>query len=369
MKKNSRNESRKKNQTSKQPEERLTVGIDLGDKTSQYSVQDIGGEEIEAGKVCTSKEGLTKHFAGLSRRRFIIEAGAQSTWVRAHLEAMGHEVIVANPRQVPGITRSTQKSDPKDAHKLAMYGRVDVRIVHPIQPRSLETQQDRATLRAREGLVRVRTKLINMVRGLSKAMGERLPKCGAEQFAGRVREVLVAGLRPSLIPVLDTIEELNRQIEVVDERIEQLGREKYPETARLQQVWGVGRRTALCFVLSLEDPHRLDKSRAAGVVVGLGPKKSQSGESDPQLGISKTGDRQLRWLLVECAQRVVSKRAPDSDLKRWGLKLCERGGKNAKKRAMVAVARKLAVLLHKLWRSGETYDPLYNSKRQTALAA
>lgn len=369
MTENSRKKSRKTKQTAKQPEERLTVGIDLGDVTSHYSVQTIAGEEIETGKVATSKEGLTKHFAGVARRRFIVEAGAHCNWVRVHLEAMGHEVIVANPRQVPGITRSTQKSDPKDANKLAMYGRVDVRILHPIQPRSLETQQDRAALRAREGLVRARTKLINMVRGLAKAVGERLPKCGAEQFAGRAREGMAEGLRPSLIPVLDGIEALNRQIEVVEQTIEQLAREKYPETARLQQVWGVGRLTALCFVLSLEDPNRLDKSRAAGVVVGLGPGKSQSGERDPQLGISKTGDRQLRWLLVECAQQGLSKRAPDSDLKRWGLKLCDRGGKNAKKRAIVAVARKLAVLLHKLWRSGETYEPLYNSKRQTAAAA
>ena len=344
------------------------MGIDLGDVTSHYVVQNVAGEAVESGKVATTREGLSKHFDGVARRRFIVEAGTHSNWVRVHLEGMGHEVIVANPRHIPGITRSTQKSDPKDAEKLAMYGRVDPRILHPIQHRSLETQQDRAVLRGREAMVQARTQLINCARGLAKSVGERLPKCDAEQFPARVREQLPAGLRTSILPLVEAVEKLSGQVEKLDETMKGM-EEKYAETRRLKQVWGVGRQTALCFVLALEDAERLDKSRAAGVVVGLGPKKGQSGGRDPQLGISKTGDRQLRWLLVECAQRILSNRAPDSDLRRWGLKLCNRGGKSAKKRAIVAVARRLAVLLHKLWRSGDTYDPFYNSKRETAAAA
>jgi transposase len=340
------------------------VGIDLGDRHSCYSVQNEAGEEVESGKLPTTQAGLRKHWEGEGPHRIVIEAGTSSNWVRTELEAMGHEVIVANPREVPGITRSGNKSDPEDAFKLALYGRVDARILHPIQHRSLEAQRDLAVIRARAGLVAARTQLINMSRGLAKNLGERLASCGSEQFARRVKRDLPAELAGSLGPVLKTVETLNEQIREQDAEIERLVREKYPEALRLQQVWGVGPVTALCYVLTLEDPERYLQSRSVGAFLGLRPKRSQSGQRDPQLGISKTGDRQLRWLLVECAQRVMSKKAPDSDLKRWGLQLCERGGKNAKKRAIVAVARKLAVLLHKLWKSGAVYDPLYGSKRR-----
>jgi transposase len=328
------------------------VGIDLGDRHSCYSVQNEAGEEVESGKLPTTQAGLRKHWEGEGPHRIVIEAGTSSNWVRTELEGMGHEVIVANPREVPGITRSGNKSDPEDAFKLALYGRVDARILHPIQHRSLEAQRDLAVIRARAGLVAARTQLINMSRGLAKNLGERLASCGSEQFARRVKRDLPAELVGSLGPVLKTVETLNEQIRELDTGIERLVREKYPEALRLQQVWGVGPVTALCYVLTLEDPERYLQSRSVGALLGLRPKRSQSGQRDPQLGISKTGDRQLRWLLVECAQRVMSKKGPDSDLKRWGLQLCERGGKNAKKRAIVAVARKLAVLLHKLWKSG-----------------
>ena len=369
MKKNSKSVAKRASKAKRRQDEQLTVGIDLGYRFSWYSIQNAAGEEIESGKIATTREALSKHFGGEPRRRIVIEAGTHSNWVRTHLEKLGQEVIVANPREIPGITRSSNKSDPNDAGKLALYGRVDPRILHPIQHRSLEAQQDLAVLRSRHALVGARTKLINAARGLAKSLGHRLAKCGSEQFAQRAGQELGVELEPSLRPMLPAIEGLNQQIRELDHTIQRVAQDKYPESARLDQVWGVGVQTALAYVLTLEKAERFAKSRTAGSFIGLQPKRSQSGGRDPQLGISKAGNGHLRWLLVECAQRILSRRAPDSQLRQWGLKLCERGGKNAKKRAIVAVARKLSVLWHKLWASGEAYDPWHGRRQQQSAVA
>jgi transposase len=161
-----------------------------------------------------------------------------------------------------------------------------------------------------------------------------------------------------LLPLVQLAEGLSACIQGYDRRIEELASEKYGPTKLLRQVKGVGPITALAYVLTLEKPERFPKSRDVGPYLGLVPKQEDSGESQPQLGISKAGDRMLRKLLVGSAQYILGPFGPDTDLRRYGLRLCERGGKNAKKRAAVAVARKLAVLLHRLWVSGEVYEPL-----------
>jgi transposase len=131
----------------------------------------------------------------------------------------------------------------------------------------------------------------------------------------------------------------------------------------------VGPLTALCFVLTVEDPHRFERSRSVGAYLGLVPATARSGARDPQKRISKEGDEMMRKLLVSCSHYVLGPFGSDSDLRRHGEKIASRGGKNAKKRSVVAVARKLAVLLHRLWVTGETYDPLYNGRRHGGLAA
>jgi len=138
--------------------------------------------------------------------------------------------------------------------------------------------------------------------------------------------------------------------------------ERYPRTRLLRQVPGVGPVTALAFVLALADPSRFRSSRSVGAYLGLRPRRSDSGESMPELRITKAGNGAVRRLLVQCAQYILGPFGPESDLRGWGLKLAGRGGKRAKRVAVVAVARKLSVLLHRLWVSGENYDPLRNSK-------
>jgi len=182
-------------------------------------------------------------------------------------------------------------------------------------------------------------------------------------------EALPADMRERLRPLLEQVESLTEQIKKLETKIEQIARTEYPETALLRQVSGVGTLIALTFVLTLEDRERFQKSRDVGCYVGLRPKQSESGQSQPQLRITKEGDRYLRQLLVQGAHLILNRRGPDTDLKRWGLKLAERGGKNAKKRAIVAVARKLAVLLHRLWVTAEVYEPLRQAARSAQQAA
>ena len=343
-----------------------TIGIDLGDRTSHYVVVDGSGEVVEEGRIRTRAEDLARRFENVPRRRVILEVGTQSSWVARALAEWGHEVVLANPRQVPLIHGSRDKSDPVDAESLARVGRLDPALLHPVVPRSARTMVDRSRLRGRDALVRARTLLVNHVRGSVKVHGERVPACSAPAFARRAREALSPDLRRILEPLLQTIEQLTVSIRTTDGELEQLAQERYPVTTQLREVTGVGVVTALAFVLTIEDPERFTSSRSVGSYLGLRPRRAQSGDRDPQLGITKEGDPYTRRVLVNAAQYILGPFGPDTDLRRFGLRLSERGGKAAKKRAVVAVARKLAVLLHRLWITGEPYEPLREASRRAA---
>jgi transposase len=292
--------------------------------------------------------------------------------VQEVVAGFGHEVLVANARRMHGSKRRRRKNDRIDAALLARLGRVDPKALYPIQHRSSEVREDLLILHARELLVESRTKLISAVRSMVKTMGSRLPSSYTEGFARKMAALIPAEIRMTVQPLLGLIAQLSEEIKSYEKRIEQLAREKYMHTELLRQVTGVGSVTSLAYALTLESPLRFKKSRDVGPYVGLAPRQEDSGENQPQLGISKAGDRMLRKLLVGSAHYILGPFGPDCDLRRFGTKLCARGGKNAKKRATVAVARKLAVLLHRLWISGEVYEPLRNASRvataQTAAA-
>jgi transposase len=350
----------------------LTIGMDLGDRTSRYCILDGNGEQVREGSVGTTKAAMTQLYGQLKKSRIALEVGTHSPWISRLLNAMGHEVIVANPRQLKLITESSRKDDRVDAEMLARLARVDPKLLRPIRQRGEEAQMDLMVIRARAALVEARTALVNAVRGFSKTVGERLAACDTDQMGVEKMAELPAGLQKVLEPLLSQVEALTAGIQKHDREIEQIARVKYPETQLLTQVGGVGTWIALTFVLTVEDKNRFEHSRDVGCYVGLKPKRGDSGESQPQLRITKEGDVYLRTLLVQGAHHILSERSRDSDLKRWGLKLAERGGKNAKKRAIVAVARKLGILLHVLWVTGEVYEPLRNSnaaERQSRKAA
>jgi len=340
----------------------VTVGMDLGDKTSRYCMLDENGEVSLEASVATTKKVMRQVFATMKRCRVAIEVGTHSPWVSRLLKSFGHEVIVANARQVQLISKSSRKNDRMDAQTLARLARVDPRLLRPIQHRSEQAQGHLRVIRVRAALVEARTMLVNAARGLTKATGERLPSCDADQMSVERMEPLPAGLQNPLRPLLEEVESLTEKIRALDQQVEQIARTDYPETDLLRQVSGVGPLIALTFVLTVEDRERFQKSRDVGCYLGLRPRQSDSGESEPQLRITKEGDTYLRKVLVQGAHCIMGRRGTDTDLKRWGLKLSARGGKNAKKRAVVAVARKLSILLHRLWVTGEVYEPLRNSQ-------
>ena len=343
--------------------DRLTVGVDLGDQWSHFCILGLQGETLSEGQVQTREAEVAEFFQALPPARVVMEVGTHSPWMQEVVAGEGHEVLVANPRLMEGSKRRKRKNDRIDAKKLARLGRVDPPSLHPIRHRSREVRQDLVVLRAREALVAARTELINATRGLVKSMGTRLPKCSSPSFEHKVKDAIPEKIREALLPLVQLAGALSACIQSYDQKIEELG-EKYGHTKLLRQVKGVGPITSLAYVLTLENPEHFAKSREVGPYLGLVPKQEDSGESQPQLGISKTGDTMLRKLLVGSAHYILGPFGPDTDLRRYGLRLCERGGKNAKKRAAVAVARKLAVLLHRLWVSGEVYEPLgYASSR------
>lgn len=339
----------------------ITIGIDLGDRFSHCCVLEGEGRVLTEGRVRTTPEGLARCFQGLPPTRIAIEAGTHSRWIHRLLSEWGHEVIVANSRAVQLIASSNRKSDQADAQVLARLARVDPKLLAPIQHCEQSSYPDVAELNARDLLVRTRTRLINAVRGMVKTAGFRLPPIGPESFASKAGPLIPEQLKSALLPLVQTICEVTLRIRESEKRLDRIARTQYPETLRLRQVHGVGPVTALQFVLTVGDPLRFRKSRDLGPYIGLVPKKRQSGEVDKQMRISKAGNCRLRSLLVQCSQFVLGRFGPDSDLKRWGCAIASRGGKNGKRRAIVAVARKLAVLLHRLWVSGDTYHPLYNA--------
>jgi transposase len=346
--------------------DRLTVGVDLGDKWSNYCILGLDGETLVEGELQTSQQDFSEFFSAVMPARVVMEVGTHSAWARDVVAGCGHEVLVANPRQMEGPKRRKRKNDRIDAHKLARVGRMDPQSLFQIIHRSAEVRRDLTALRARDALVSVRTEVINTMRGLVKGQGGRLPKCSTRSFAKKMESGLPAEVRDLLLPLLNAVETVSHSIELYDAKIDELATKKYPHTSLLRQVKGVGPLTSLAYVLTLENPNRFPKSRDVGPYLGLVPKQEDSGDRQPQLRISKMGDVMVRRLLVVSAQYIVGPFGPDTDLRRYGLRLCERGGKNAKKRAVVAVARKLAVLLHKLWVSGEVYDPLRHAPPQSA---
>jgi transposase len=284
--------------------------------------------------------------------RIAIEAGTHSPWVSRLLEECAHEVLVANSRKTRLIYSNKRKTDEVDAENLARLARVDPKLLYPLKHRNEDSQAHMALIRSREALVSCRTQLVNHVRGAVKSFGARLPKCPARSFHKKAPEHIPEALRPALGPILEQIGSLTESIRQYDRKVETACEELYPETELLRQVEGIGPLTALTFVLTLEDPYRFEKSRSVGAYLGLVPARDQSGDRDPQRRISKEGDELLRKLLVSCAHYILGPFGSDSDLRRHGQKIASRGAKNAKKRAVVAVARKLAVVLHSLWVSG-----------------
>jgi len=343
----------------------ITIGMDLGDKKIMVCVLNENIEKILKKEISNSKKELNKLISKYKNSKIIValETGTHSPWISRHLEKLGCEVLVGNSRKLRMIYKNDRKSDEQDAEMLARIAKLDPELLSPIKHRSEKCHADLTLVKSRVVLLDSRKKIINNIRSISKTFGERLPSCTAKYFHKKVLEFIPEILKESLLPLLETIEHLTKQIDYFDKKMTELSEEKYPETKILKQITGVGPITSLAFVLTLETPDKFEKSRDVGAFLGMVPRRDQSGRIDKQLPISKKGDSYVRQSLVNCAQYILGVFGKDCDLRRFGERIMIRGGKNGKKRAVVAVARKLSVLMHKLWKTGDIYDPFYNSNK------
>lgn len=330
------------------------IGMDVSDRYSHLCILGPDGEVEEESRLATSSDALWRRFRDFSRSRVALEVGTHSPWIGRLLVDLGHEVILANPSRVRSIYASNDKSDRVDAEMLARLARSDPRLLYPVAIRSEEQQRGLMVVRARRTLVETRTKLVNHVRGTCKSLGVRLPKCDAQSFHRSVVSLVPEDILSILEPLFYQLGLIEEGIKGFDRRIKEMAC-KLDGAEVLQSVDGVGELTAVTYLLTIGDPSRFRRSREVGSYLGLRPKRSQSGEMDKQLRITRAGDTYLRSLLVNCAHRVLRGSAPDSALRRWGMSIVARGGRGAKKRAVVAVARKLSVILHRLWVTGEEY--------------
>jgi transposase len=262
---------------------KVTAGLDLGDNYSYLCFIDThSGEIFEEGRLRTTPEALRRRFASEPSLRIAMETGTHSPWVSRLLEECGHEVLVANARKLRLIYANKKKTDEIDAENLARLARVDPKLLYPVRHRGQGSQAHMALIRSRQALIGCRTQLVNHIRGAVNSFGARLPKCPARSFHNRAPEHIPEALRPALGPVLEQIASLTERIRDYDRKLQTISKESYPESELLCQVEGIGPLTALTFVLTLEDPHRFERSRSVGAYLGLVPATDRSGDRDPQ---------------------------------------------------------------------------------------
>lgn len=338
--------------------DKRTIGLDLGDRRHHACVLDTDGEVLAEEVIVNTREVLLAFLERYPGATVVMETGTHSPWISRVAAGKGHPVIVANARKLRAISQSPSKCDREDAQMLARLGRADPKLLSPVRHRSEGTQRALVRLKVREALVRSRVNLVNSVRFLLKSLGVFVSSSiKAMAFTRKVRAQLAEADAALVAPLLAAIDALNAQIKELDRELETLARERYPMTERLRQIPGVGPLTALCFVLTLESPEHFAEARSVGAYLGLVPRRDQSGEGDKQLGITKAGHAQLRCLLVNCAHYILGPFGPPCQLREAGARIAARGGKSAKKRAVIAVARKLAVTLLALWKTGADYQP------------
>jgi transposase len=332
------------------------LGLDLGDRSHYVCVLDATGQIQHEGTLVNDRVALALLLTQYPAATVALEAGTHSPWISRYLTGLGATVIVANPRKLHAISRHERKCDRRDAVMLARLARADVALLHPLQHGSAQAQHDLLGLKLRDSLVRTRVNLINTVRFTLKSLGHAVSNPSSEAFHKSILTAVPAECLPVVQPVLAVLALLTEKIKLLERDLVARSKKDYPVTQRLQQIAGVGPLTALCFVLKIGEPGRFGRSRDVGPYLGLCPGRDQSGGTDKQLRISKCGDGLLRRLLVSAAHYILGPFGPACALRAYGEHLVGTSARE-KKRAVVAVARKLAVLLVSLWKHGTDYEP------------
>jgi transposase len=319
-------------------------------------VLDATGQIVREASLPNTRPALSQLLADFPRATVALEAGTHSPWISRYLTGLGAMVFVANPRKLHAISRNERKCDRRDAQMLARLARADVALLHPIKHGTAQAQHDLLGLKLRDALVRTRVNLINTVRFTLKSLGHSVCNPSSESFHKTVLADIPADCLPVVQPLLTVLTQVTEQIKGMERDLVQRSKKDYPVTERLQQISGVGPLTALCFVLKIGDPERFSRGRDVGAYLGLCPRRDQSGGTDKQLRISKCGDGMMRRLLVSAAHYILGPFGPACALRAYGQHLQGTSARE-KKRAVVAVARKLAVLLLSLWKHGTDYEP------------
>jgi len=335
------------------------IGIDLGDKKHHVCATGTDGVILQEFTIPNDRAAFKKLSEDYPQAAVAIEVGAHSPWISRYLTNAGMNVTVANARKLRAIYQNDRKCDQLDARMLAKLLRADRDLLSPIQHGSEQAQKDLISLKIRDSLVRQRVNIIATIRGVLKSLGLRIPTSSSEAFHHRAETFLTAHpeLADAITPALQSIKSLTDQIKHYEKTIQQSARQHHPQAMALQKIPSIGPITSMVFVLSIEDPRRFKDPRDIGAYLGLVPRRDQSGGSDKQLPISKAGNKYLRALLTQCAQYLLGRYGPDCAIRQYGLKLAARGGKAAKKKAITAVARKLAVMMIALWQKGGEYQP------------
>ena len=327
-------------------------GIDVANLTSAVCVVDGQGKVLRQVSIRTETADLAGALAGLGRLRVMIEAAPLAEWVANEVEAAGHEAVLVDARAAKHLVRSAKKTDARDAHTLAQMGRSGWYTA--VHRKSASARLLRSRLQGRQALLRTAKASAASIRGLLRAHGIRVGRVAEGAFAARVRQ-LVGEAVAELGETIEALLAVWQQSRVAVTALERSLRHDSRQDAvgrHLQSVPGVGVLVSSAYRATIDDPHRFETPRQVADYVGLAPRVYQSGELDQRGRISREGDTLLRWHLVEAAH-VLLTRGPDCALKRWGLALAQRKGAA---KAKVAVARKLAVLLWRLWRRGEDFQ-------------
>lgn len=343
-----------------------TIGVDVSDRTSKICVMAKDGvaRRIVVETTCaTTRAGFGEAFAKFDRSwPVVFETGTHCRWMDSHLRSLGFKTFVANPAKVKLITGSNCKSDRGDARKLARLALADVGLLNPVRLRGERHQQMLRFHEARQLLMGQRTALINQIRNFAKSSGFRLPDCSTERFHDLDRSSWTAEFEQTVWPMMDMVKAVNMKLAAYDSMIGRLAEEPEfkAQVERAMEVYGVGVVGSTALVAAIGgDVSRFGRARDVAPYLGLVPKRSQSGESDPQLGMTKAGNGLVRKVLVECANVVMKANSRDTDLKLKGLRISTRGGGISRKKAKVAVARGLAVLMVALLKDpAREYVPL-----------
>lgn len=329
------------------------IGIDVHKRESQVCVLGEGGEVVLERRIATRRERLVELLGKRPKARVLLESSTESEWVARCLEELGHEVVVADPNFASMYaTRSRRvKTDKRDARTLAEANRLGAyRKAHRI---SDERRQVRAQVAAREVLVRTRTRLINQVSAQLRQEGLRVGSGESEHFAQRVGALsLPTRLQHQVEALLAVLKPVNEQVAALDAVLEQLCRQD-EQLARLCTVPYVGPVTACAFASAVDDPERFGRAHQVEAYLGLVPSESSSGEKQHKGRITKAGNTRVRWLLVEAAVKWLWHPRPETEVLRvWAQGIAARGGK---KKAVVALARRLAGILFAMMRDGTEY--------------